>query len=276
MHDIRTTVAVVAPQLKPGQTIRQVCPVCCAEHEKSFSIRRDAHDTHRIWFRCWRVKCGVTGSHTDAAGLLLSVVAETPDWKTEVPRLEKLPSQLSHTLGEQLDLPITWDYTFGVKYHPMEDTIWYPWMNKTGLGITQVGWQVRGATTKTFRMEQTATGAHHYTIQQPPSVLRNRVVIVENAWSAYKVASLEYLGIALFGHGCSQVVANHLRARLHSKYEDVLVLLDADTWPKKVTAVMRNLEAAGFKATAKFTEQKPHQLSQEDLQLLITGHAKYT
>ncbi len=58
MNDISEYVTYEALSLGVGDSIRLVCPVCNARHERSFQITRTQSN---LLYRCWRVACGVKG-----------------------------------------------------------------------------------------------------------------------------------------------------------------------------------------------------------------------
>ena len=58
MNDISEYVTYEALSLGVGDSIRLVCPVCNARHERSFQITRTQSN---LLYRCWRVACGAKG-----------------------------------------------------------------------------------------------------------------------------------------------------------------------------------------------------------------------
>ena len=58
MNNIQEFVTYEALSLEVGNSIRMVCPVCNARHEKSFQITRTQSN---LLYRCWRIACGVKG-----------------------------------------------------------------------------------------------------------------------------------------------------------------------------------------------------------------------
>jgi hypothetical protein len=58
MNSIQEFITYEALSLEVGNSIRMVCPVCNARHEKSFQITRTQSN---LLYRCWRMACGVKG-----------------------------------------------------------------------------------------------------------------------------------------------------------------------------------------------------------------------
>jgi hypothetical protein len=58
MNNIQEFVTYEALSLEVGNSIRMVCPVCNARHEKSFQITRTQSN---LLYRCWRMACGAKG-----------------------------------------------------------------------------------------------------------------------------------------------------------------------------------------------------------------------
>ena len=58
MNSIQEFVTYEALSLEVGNSIRVVCPVCNARHEKSFQITRAQSN---LLYRCWRMACGIKG-----------------------------------------------------------------------------------------------------------------------------------------------------------------------------------------------------------------------
>lgn len=86
MNNIQEFVTYEALSLGVGDSVRLVCPVCGARHERSFQITRTQSN---LLYRCWRVACGVKGvvgsrslEYTGSYGIRLP--PDTP--RTPVPR----------------------------------------------------------------------------------------------------------------------------------------------------------------------------------------------
>jgi len=56
---VREFVVDTGLRLGVGESIRTVCPMCRAVHEKSFSIQKDSYE---LRYHCWRASCGCRGA----------------------------------------------------------------------------------------------------------------------------------------------------------------------------------------------------------------------
>lgn len=251
------------PLLKPSVTVRAVCPACEADHEKSFAMRRDSEQTHKVWFRCYRAKCGVSGSLTDVGGLRMSVV---PEERAELGNLEPVPHRIVKSLALQLQVPEVYLVQQGMQWEPMDESVAYPIFNYIARRPVQVGWQMRRWTEKVIRNHYHDTTARHYTMLRDKTSWTGKVYVVENIWSMYKLGCIGVNAVSLMGHDISPTLADYMRPLAH---EEVILLLDPDTWPAATVDALRAFEASGVRASARRLTMKPHRMRQEELREVV-------
>jgi hypothetical protein len=251
-----------------------------AEHEQSFVVTRDTYQSWKIWFKCYRAKCGARGLVTDddSRSLTLSVGEAEPGVSPEADPddFQAVPDALLRDLAEKYDTDHKLLQRQHLRYDPQQHAIVLPVLNQGGSMTSrfgQVGWQHRRLDEKVIRLIWTdsvckplkmgcvRTGMQH---KQAPTV-----VLVENLFSAYRIQSItspkrhshDMDAVALLGHGLSSRVA----AALARTYKHAILLLDPDTWPTGPVDALKALAPYDIKAEARFLSGKPKDVCRVDL-----------
>lgn len=292
--NLQDTVSAAGKDLALGQSRRSTCPVCHASHEQSFVITRDAYQPSRLWFKCYRAKCGARGYVRDdnPSDVLLRVGSVEPGVAQDADPddFQPVPQNLYKDLETKYSTPFRVLTRQNMRYDPQQHALVLPVINITNSldrNREQVGWQHRKIDEKGIRniwlpghkplmmgcvvaprasSRMRSAGPQKYT---DCGRRIERVVLVENLFSAYRIAGLQEAaklhtptdGIALLGHRLSGQAA----AMIASHYTDALVLLDKDTWPAGPVAVLQALAPYNIKAEARFLQDKPKDAAEGDL-----------
>jgi hypothetical protein len=180
-----------------------------------------------------------------------------------------VPLAVLKDLSDQLGISTGALYAQGVQYDPIEDAIVYPWVNCVNGRDLTVGYQIRAIGHKDIRTHRENDQAYQYSKPHfKGGGLGECIVVVENLWSAYKLADMGYRSVALLGHVLSPSVAIHF---VNEGVKTVLFLLDPDTWPNGVVKALRVAEAAGLTAKAAYLSEKPHRMAQQSLKEAVSN-----
>lgn len=259
---------------------RSVCPYCTASHEESFVVRQDSTNPALFWYQCYRAACGARGRFSDADGLRLSAARDFASRTDDVNPFHNAPppTEEQALMFAKYGVSRETMVRAGVRWNSDHGELALPIYNRIDGRNKLVGWQTRippkdGKRIRTSYFVPQTVERYQYTLYNPRALaargVAERVVVVENPLSALRIAQVapDAVAVALLGHVLASRTAGHLRSQ---ELGDFLVLLDPDTWPGPVTAVLRVLESAGIPAEARYIPFKPYELSGEELKELMT------
>lgn len=241
MSHLDMIVQQLAEGLPAGSTTRTLCPICQGgdKREKSFVVGREPN---RVWFKCFRAKCGVSGI-VGSANLAPAIAAEvsramarirpyrgpieplTPADREYLLRrfeLNFLGSEIGVTEHDEYILPIRGP-NFDLRGHVQRQPVWKgePRPPRAGRTWDPDADEGRGAPmvkTKVYPMS-TAPLLAWYKPAKANLIgqeLRDELVVVEDQISAIKCAQAGVPAVALLGNGMNiEMVRDIVKTRPH-------------------------------------------------------------
>lgn len=264
MNNIQEFVTYEALSLEVGNSIRMVCPVCNARHEKSFQITRAQSN---LLYRCWRMACGVkgvVGSFTREYREPSSVVAP--------PKPRPLPYSTSRVGG--YEQAIVW-YKYritgesleraGVRWAEEIESLVFPCYTIDG---EHVGYATkRLARTNVFPKSllfwNTAPPRYFKVMERAPHG-DGTVYFVEDCLSALKLWQSGVSSIALLGTKLDDITA----LEISKSYRKVVFCLDNDATAKAVE-LSRKYNLLFDKVSILVPPADPKDMAPEELENLL-------
>jgi hypothetical protein len=267
----------LAANSQPGERVRGYCPFCHADDEKSFSVVRDKYKTHLLWFKCFRGKCGEQGRVVDEAGVYMVLHgAQVP----EDQKLRPMPQygNCSHAFLQEVEkkygIPPNYLLAQAVRYDPEYNGLVMPWLNEEG---EQFGWVHKndGPKSKHDNVQQNESRLAFPLIGMAWKQLQhtNICVLVEDLLSAYRICYLAQqleipvVSVALNGAHINKPDV----ALISSLFDNVVVLLDYDQWPRGSMGVLSKFYPQNVRQIATTLHQDPKDAPEEELQALLMG-----
>lgn len=276
---IESNIRRLAENSQPGERVRAYCPFCHADDEKSFSIVRDKYKPHLLWFRCFRGKCGEQGRVTDEAGVHMILTGAAGDVERNEYRPMPAYGVPSHAfltmVADKYGIPAGYLKAQAVRYDPENEGLCMPWCDIAG---AQFGW-----IHKNFKED--VPKSKHDNVQKNESRLAfpligadwkslaksNIVVLVEDLLSAYRICheaancELPIVAVALNGAHINKKDA----ALIAHHFDNVVVLLDYDQWPRGSLEVLRKFYPLNVRQVATTLHQDPKDADLDDLKALL-------
>lgn len=208
---------------------RHLCPKCYGgtELEHSLSVRHD--EGGMVYWRCFRSSCSFAGGPRGVASLFST--------KKREPRHFTRP--IKPLTAEQVGLL---QDKFGAAQIPLEVDGYSYWDDRFILGVWGVGYRKRGVIAYSFNQKPKVLTYNelpeepfiHYALPEPPA---RSLVIVEDWFSAEKVATAGGLGVAIMGTHIDQAMITEIVEVANGR--PTWVALDRDAYTKTLLYLSR-------------------------------------
>ena len=238
MNDISEYVTYEALSLGVGDSVRLVCPVCSARHERSFQITRTQSN---LLYRCWRVACGIKGvvgsrspEYTGSYGIRLP--PDTP--RTPLPR----PFPYSTQKVPVFEQAIVWHrYRIGGDTLDVSGVLWTEGIESLVFPCYDLLGAFTGLATKCLARPYRGRKSDLFWDEGPPRYFtarwrlqqhsyRSVVYLVEDCLSALKIWQAGGAAIALLGTKLDDKTA----LEISKVFRNVVFCLDNDATAKSV------------------------------------------
>lgn len=230
MNSIQEFVTYEALSLEVGNSIRMVCPVCNARHEKSFQITRAQSN---LLYRCWRMACGVKG----VVGSFTREYRE-PSPVVVPPKPRHLPYSTSRVGG--YEQAVVW-HRYRITGESLEraGVRWAEAIESLVFPCYTIDGEFVGYATKSLANPVTSLKSNLFWDRAPPRYFKvmewalrgdDTVVLVEDCLSALKLWQAGVSSIALLGTKLDDSTA----LEISKSYRKVVFCLDNDATAKAV------------------------------------------
>lgn len=235
MSHLDMIVQQLAEGLPADSTARTLCPICQGgdKHETTFVVGREPN---RIWFKCFRAKCGVSGI-VGSANLAPAIQAEVSravarirpyrgpirplnggDWRYFLERFEiDANTHIAGTDDDEYILPIRGP-NYDLRGHVVRQPVWKgeprpPRLGRTWDPDANEGNGSPMVKTKVFPLS-TAPLLAWYNYDASHGLRPGQLVVVEDQISAIKCAQAGVRSVALLGNGMNiEMVRDILKSR---------------------------------------------------------------
>lgn len=269
----------MAGDLEPGLSRRGMCPFCEPKHEPdSFVVRRDNYEPWKLWFQCYRAKCGQRGFVRDDKGIRLYLYAPEGAYGQGGPILDRgepLPDKLVEELCEELSLTNSgMIMAQGWRYQPHDGALLIPWKirNTQSREWEQIGWMERHPNGGKFSSKWVPNPPSQaaWTVNpEVDTIAAQHFVIVEDPMSPVRIEQLALehrklvRAVSLQGHVLRQ--GDAMTLGVVSRKRPVTIVLDPDVWPWASVPMLRALRAFGVNARATVLSNDPDKVPKEEL-----------
>ncbi len=272
MNSIQEFVTYEALSLEVGNSIRMVCPVCNARHEKSFQITRTQSN---LLYRCWRMACGVKGvvgsrspEYTGSYGIRL---------QPGIPRKpQPRPFPYSTQRVPVLERAIVWHrYRIGGATLNQAGVLWAEEIESLVFPCYDLSGAFAGLATKCLASPYRGRKSDLFWDEEPPRYFTTRwglqqhpygsvVYLVEDCLSALKIWQAVGAGIALLGTKLDDKTA----LEISKAYRNVVFCLDNDATAKAVE-LSRKYNLLFDKVSILVPPADPKDMAPEELENLL-------
>ena len=264
MNNIQEFVTYEALSLEVGNSVRMVCPVCSARHEKSFQITRAQSN---LLYRCWRMACGVKG-----------VVGSISTWPGGVvgtpstPKPRPLPYSTSKVGG--YEQAIVW-HKYKITGESLEraGVRWAEEIESLVFPCYTIDGEFIGYATKSLANPVTSLKSNLFWNTSPPRYFKvmewllrgdDTVVLVEDCLSAIKLWQAGVSSIALLGTKLDDRTA----LEISKSYRKAVFCLDNDATAKAVE-LSRKYNLLFDKVSILVPPADPKDMAPEELENLL-------
>jgi hypothetical protein len=264
MNNILEFVTYEALSLEVGNSIRMVCPVCNARHEKSFQITRTQSN---LLYRCWRMACGVKG-------VVGSFTREyiNPYKDRIVPKPRPLPYSTSKVGG--YEQAIVW-YRYKITGESLEraGVRWAEEMGSIVFPCYTIDGEHVGYVTKCLVQTNVSpksllfwntTPPRYFKVMERAQRANGTVYLVEDCLSALKLWQSGVSSIALLGTKLDDSTA----LEIAKSYRKVVFCLDNDATVKAVE-LSRKYNLLFDKVSILVPPADPKDMAPEELENLL-------
>lgn len=265
MNSLHEFVTYEALSLQVGDSVRMVCPVCDARHEKSFQITRTQSN---LLYRCWRAACGVKGVVGSRAHSMDHL--HSSGWRATTRR--PFPYSTSRVDGYEQAIvwhrykirPETLNYA-GVRWAEEIESLVFPCNTLRG---DFVGYATKSLSPTPGRPKSAlfwdVVPPKYYATPEWTVVRSDTVVLVEDCLSALKIGQSGTSAVALLGTKLDDSTA----MEISKAYRKVVFCLDNDATAKSVE-LARKYNLLFDKVSILVPPADPKDMAPEELENLL-------